>query len=109
MESCFKEGFESTFEKPKETVGKAFSVPAVASVVDHPLDCIEALPLVWDVEGLKDMWEGRIVTTDPHDGSLQVEEALLLQQRSESHLRPVVDLLTGFDISSPLEVRPARP
>lgn len=65
---------------------KTFSVPGVASVVNHPLDCVEALPLVWDVEGFKDMWEGGIVTTDPRDGSLQVEEALLLQQRTESHL-----------------------
>lgn len=50
------------------------------------------------------MWEGGIVTTDPHDGSLQVEEALLLQHRAERHLQPVLrwvfDLLTlwtGFD------------
>lgn len=58
----------------------------VASVVNQPLDCLEALPLVWDVEGFKDMWEGGIITTDPGDGSLQVEEALLLQQRTESHV-----------------------
>lgn len=47
-------------------------------VVAHPLDCIEALPLVWDVEGLKDVWERGVVTTDPSYRSLQVKEALLL-------------------------------
>lgn len=54
-------------------------------VVDHPLDCIKALPLVWDVEGLKDMREGGVVTTDPADGSLQVEETLLLQAKKETY------------------------
>lgn len=60
------------------------------------------------------MWEGGVVTTDPPDGSLQVEEALLLQQRAESHLLPVLpwvfDLLTlwtGFDSSPRLGVRRA--
>lgn len=61
---------------------KTFSVPNVASVVNHLLDCVEALPLVWDVEGFKDMWEGCVVTTHPRDGSLQVEEALLLQTKN---------------------------
>ncbi len=51
-----------------------------ALVVDHTLDRLEALPLVRDVEGLKDVREGRIVPTNPADGSLQVEEALLLQR-----------------------------
>lgn len=49
-------------------------------VVDHLLDCLKALPLVWDVEGLKDVREGGVITTDPSDGSLQVKEALLLQK-----------------------------
>lgn len=53
-------------------------LPDRGSVVDHPLDGIEALPLVWDVEGFKDVSEGGVVTTDPTDGSLQVKEALLL-------------------------------
>lgn len=44
--------------------------PDRASVVDHLLDCLKALPLVWDVEGLKDVREGGIVTTDPSDWSL---------------------------------------
>lgn len=65
---------------------KEKSVPGVASVVNHPLDCVEALPLVWDVEGFKDVREGGIVPTHPRDGSLQVEEALLLQQRTQSHV-----------------------
>lgn len=55
-----------------------------ASVVDHPLDCVEALPLVWDVERLKDVREGGVVTTHPADGSLQVEEALLLQEQKNT-------------------------
>lgn len=49
---------------------KRLSVPGVASVVDHPLDCVKALPLVWDVEGFKYMWERGVITTDPGDGSL---------------------------------------
>lgn len=64
-------------------------VPGVASVADHLLDRVEALPLVRDVEGFKDVREGGIVTADPRDGSLQVEEALLLQQinrESRSHV-----------------------
>lgn len=59
--------------------------PGIVSVVNHPCDCVKALPLVWDVEGFKDMREGGIVTTDPGDGSLQVEETLFLQQRTEGH------------------------
>lgn len=48
------------------------------SVVDHLLNCFKALPLVWGVEGLKDVREGGVVTADPADGSLQVKKALLL-------------------------------
>lgn len=51
------------------------------SVVDHPLNRIKALPLVWDVERLKDVREGSVVTTHSTDGSLQVKEALLLQEQ----------------------------
>lgn len=54
--------------------------PDRGSVVDHPLDCIKALPLVWDIEGFKDVREGGVVTTDPSDGSLKVKEALLLEK-----------------------------
>lgn len=98
-------------ETVKPNVKKDFSVPGVASVVNHLLDCVKAFPLVWDVEGFKYMWEGGIVTTDPCDGSLQVEEALLLQQRTESPsiclhvLQQVFQLLTleiSFGISSVL-------
>lgn len=49
--------------------------------MDHPLDRIKALPLVWDVEGFKDVREGSVVPADPTDGGLQVEEALLLKKR----------------------------
>lgn len=83
---------------------KKKSVPGVASVVNHLLDCIEALPLVWDVEGFKDVWEGGIVPTDPRDGSLQVEEALLLQQRTQSH----VHMSTCPSVSSKASVRGNR-
>lgn len=48
------------------------------SVVDHPLDCLKALPLIWDVEGLKDVREGGVVTADSSDRGLQVKEAFLL-------------------------------
>lgn len=54
-------------------------IPGRFSVVDHPFDRIKALPLVWDVKGFKDVREGGIITADPHDGRLQVEETLLLQ------------------------------
>lgn len=60
-------------------------VPDRASVVDHPLDRIKALPLVRDVEGFKDVGEGCVVTTDSTDGSLQVKEALLLQEETQQH------------------------
>lgn len=66
----------------KEAIG--WLVPDRALVVDHPLDCIEALPLVWDVEGLKDVWEGGVVPADPGYRSLQVKEALLLQRGKET-------------------------
>ncbi len=59
-----------------------------ALIVDHTLDRLEALPLVRDVEGLKDVREGRIVPTNPADGSLQVEEALLLQRTWSAPLTP---------------------
>lgn len=49
-------------------------------VVDHLLDCFKALPLIWDVEGFKDVREWCVVTTDPCDGGLQVEKTLLLQE-----------------------------
>lgn len=54
------------------------------SVVDHPPDCFKALPLVWDVEGFKDVREGGVVTTDPTDGSLQVKKALLLRLKKNT-------------------------
>lgn len=60
------------------------SVPDWMSVVDHLLDGIEALPLVWDVEGFEDVGEGRVVATHPADGSLQVEETLLLRRRQHT-------------------------
>lgn len=42
------------------------------SVVDHLLDGLQALPLVWDVERLKDVREGGVVTTHSEDWGLQV-------------------------------------
>lgn len=63
---------------PSKEAVRSF-LPDRGSVVDHPLDCIKALPLVWDVEGFEDVREGGVVTTDPTDGSFQVKEALLLQ------------------------------
>lgn len=62
-------------------------LPDRFSVVDHSFDCIKALPLVWDVKGFKDVREGGIITTDPHDGSLQVKETLLLQGRRKTQIR----------------------
>lgn len=50
-------------------------------VVDHLFDGIKALPLVWDVKRLKDVGKGGVITADPSDGRLQVEETLLLQRR----------------------------
>lgn len=41
-------------------------------VIDHLLNCVKALPLVWDVERFKDVREGGVITADPADGSLQV-------------------------------------
>lgn len=68
---------ESYITPPRKLASKLS--PDGDSVVDHLLDCLKALPLVWDVEGLKDVREGGVVTTDPSDGRLQVKEALLLQ------------------------------
>lgn len=62
-------------------------LPDEGSVVDHLLNCFKALPLVWDVEGFKDVREGGVVTADPTDGSLQVEEALLLQGKAKTQIR----------------------
>lgn len=60
--------------------------PTFALVIDHTLDRLEALPLVRDVEGLKDVREGRIIPTNPADGSLQVKETLLLQRTQSAPL-----------------------
>lgn len=68
----------SLHQFPSKEAVRSF-LPDGGSVFDHPLDCIKALPLVWDVEGFEDVREGGVVTTDPTDGSLQVKEALLLQ------------------------------
>lgn len=62
-------------------------LPDRFSVIDHPLDRLKALPLVWDVKRFKDVREGGIITTDPHDGSLQVKETLPLQRRRKTQKR----------------------
>lgn len=66
------------------------------SVVDHLLNRIKALPLVWDVEGFKDVREGRVITADPADGSLQVKEALLLQGKRGAQILVIGWMLTLF-------------
>lgn len=64
-----------------------YSLPDRSSVVDNPLDCLKTLPLVWDVEGFKDVREGSVIATNPADGSFQVKEALLLQRQSYTSRR----------------------
>ena len=48
------------------------------SVADQALDGVKTPPLVRHVEGLKDVWEGRVIATHPLYGSLQVQETLPL-------------------------------
>lgn len=60
--------------------------PTWSSVVYHPLNGVKTLPFIRDVEGLEDVGEGGVVATDPGDGSLQVQEALLLQTGSHARL-----------------------
>lgn len=50
----------------------------ICLITDKSLHGLEAPPLIWHVEDLKHMRERSVVATDTLDGSLQVEEALLL-------------------------------
>jgi len=59
------------------------------SEVDHLLDGVKALPLVRNVEGFEYVREGRVVATHPGDGSLQVQETLLLHT---AHRRETVTM-----------------
>ena len=54
---------------------------SVPLVVDGLLDGLQAAPLVGQVEGLEDKREGRVMAADALDRGLEVQEALLLQER----------------------------
>ena len=57
-----------------------------SSVVDEFFDPLQTLNLIGNVEGLKDVWEGRVITTHPLYGRLQIKEALGLQHKAETLL-----------------------
>ena len=55
-------------------------------VVDEFFDPFQTLNLIGNVEGLKDVWEGCVITTHPLYGRLQIKEALGLQHKAETLL-----------------------
>ena len=63
---------------------------SIASKVDEFFQRIEAAEFVRHVERLLYVWEGCVIATDTLDGCLQVQEALLLQEKetalSEQHV-----------------------
>lgn len=86
IHKVFENNLMSLCQFTSEKAVRSF-LPDRFSVVDHPFDRLKALPLVRDVKGFKDVREGGIITTDPHDGSLQVEETLLLQRRRKTQMK----------------------
>ena len=78
-------------------------------VVDEFFDPLQTLNLIGNVEGLKDVWEGRVITTHPLYGRLQIKEALGLQHKAETLLIQVnlANIMPTFP--SPLLPLPGPP
>lgn len=53
------------------------------SIVNHFSKGVIALPFVWDVEWLKNVWKRCIIPTDSWYRSLQVQETFFLQRRKQ--------------------------